>query len=149
MEQTEDYLNDEEIQKLMDLLLYTIESPENIHKVFEVISKALISKHMVLSWIPMSTEEIQESAIDSRKSAKLYSEVEDGGVVLSIVENKDDWTAHGQVAFSVISSLVTMVRNDILDSYSDEKIDSYKKFLEYMRESIESALSASTSTDWK
>jgi hypothetical protein len=149
MEQNQDSLNDEEIQKLMDLLIYTVESPENIHKVFEVISKALLSKHMVLSWIPMSPDEMRESLIDSKKSAKLYSEVEDGGMVLSIVEDKDDWLAHGQVAFGVISSLITMVRNDILDSYSDEKIDSYKKFLIYMRDSIESAINASTSTDWK
>jgi len=136
----------EEIKQLLSLLLYAVEHSDNIHKILGILSKALTAKHILLSWIPATKEEIEDT---SKISAKLYSETDDGSVVLSIVENKEDWSSHGQIAFSVISSLVTMARNDILDNYSEGKVEAYKRFHKYMKASIEAALDASTSTSWE
>ena len=96
---TEDDIEDQEIQKLLFLLIYALENPDNIHRILAVLSKALSTKHILLSWVPFSGKEATEAW--SKIQAKIYSETEDGGFVLSISENKEDWSSHSQLAFSV------------------------------------------------
>lgn len=121
-------LKKEHLDLLTRVSMYLLEDSSNIDNILAVIADALEAKQIVLSWQQM-TEEEAINVDYSGFASKIITEVEGGSKVVGLSRCNTEWSVSCKLVFAVIAAFMTMVRNDVMDNYTDDRIDEYKNFI--------------------
>jgi len=134
---------EDQLELLTKVSMYLMEDPSHIDNVLAIIADAVEAKQVVLAWQKMSDKEAQDVAY-SGFASKIVTEVEDGARVIGLARQDTEWAVSCKLAFGVVAAFVTLIRNDVMDNYTDERVESYKNFIEALQKSAASGAEAIT-----
>jgi len=136
-------LRDDQLDLLTKVSMYLMEDTSHIDNILAVIADVVEAKQVVLAWQKMTEEE----ALDVNYSgfaSKVITEVEDGAKVIGLARQDTEWSVSCKLSFAVVAAFVTLIRNDVMNNYTEERVDAYKDFIKILQKSALSGAEAIT-----
>lgn len=136
-------IREDQLDLLTRVSMYLQEDPSHIDNVLAVMADVVEAKQVVLAWQKMTEEEALDANF-SGFASKVITEVEEGAKVIGLARQDTEWSISCKLAFAVIAAFVTLVRNDVMDNYTEEKVEAYKEFISALQKSASSGSEAIT-----
>ena len=136
-------LKDDQLDLLTKVSMYLMEDTSHIDNILAVIADVVEAKQVDLAWQKMTEEE----ALDVNYSgfaSKVITEVEDGAKVIGLARQDTEWSVSCKLSFAVVAAFVTLIRNDVMNNYTEERVDAYKDFIKILQKSALSGAEAIT-----
>jgi len=138
-------VREDQLDLLTKVSMYLQEDASHIDNVLAVIADVIEAKQVVLAWHKMTEDEALDANF-SGFASKVITEVEEGAKVIGLARQDTEWSVSCKLAFAVVAAFVTLVRNDVMDNYTEEKVEAYKKFIDALQKSAASGAEAITIT---